>query len=298
MAKFEENEINTDLIPSPAKYTVMLPDDYGASNNLYPLILFLHGGDGDRGFLKERVGQIINDLWEINLTPKMVIATPDCDRSFYLDFKDGSQKWESFIITELLPHLKEMYRVEDDQKKCFIGGISMGGMGALRMGFKYPLKFEIILAFEPGIEPALEWKDVKLEDKFWRDQSLLEERYGKPIDENYWRSNNPASIVSEKANEIRESNIKIYIEAGTEDMFGLFRGTEFLHRILYDHDIKHEYRYVYGADHIGFSLRERIINGFSFIKRVLNLSDSESNHQIKAARNFVAALKKREGLKR
>ncbi|MFW9879311.1 MAG: alpha/beta hydrolase-fold protein, partial [Candidatus Thorarchaeota archaeon] len=223
MAIFKENDFPTRLVPNPAKYTVMLPDDYNISNNTYPLMLFLHGGDGDRGVLEERVGGIINELWEKSLTPEMIIVTPDCDRSFYLDYKNGSQKWESFLITELLPYLREKYRVNNGRNNSFIGGISMGGMGALRMGFKYSLEFGIVLAFEPGIEPALEWKDVKLEDKFWRDQSLLEERFGKPFDEEYWKSNNPASIVIDKANEIRESNIKIYLEAGTEDMFGLFR---------------------------------------------------------------------------
>jgi S-formylglutathione hydrolase len=227
----------------------------------------------------------------------MVIATPDCDRSFYLDYKDGSEKWESFIINEFIPHLQQEYRIEEDTGKYFIGGISMGGMGALRMGFKYLDKFGMILAFEPGIEPALLWKDVKLEDKFWRAQALLEERFGKPFDEEYWRFNNPASIVHENANKIRDSNILIYLEAGTEDIFGLFRGTEFLHRILFDNHIKHEYRYVYGADHVGFSLGERLINGFLYIKRVLNLPNPESDPQLKGARKFVKILKERAGLK-
>ena len=40
------------------------------------------------------------------------------------------------------------------------------------------------------------------------------------------------------------------------------RGAEFLHRILFDNQIRHEFRLVYGADHIGVSFRERLINGF------------------------------------
>ncbi|MHA1257667.1 MAG: hypothetical protein ACTSPS_18945, partial [Promethearchaeota archaeon] len=59
-------------------------------------------------------------------------------------------------------------------------------------------------------------------------------------------------------------------EVGTEDMLGLYRGAEFIHHLLFDKRIRHEFRMVYGADHIGPSLNERFINGFSFLNRVIN----------------------------
>jgi hypothetical protein len=80
-------------------------------------------------------------------------------------------------------------------------------------------------------------------------------------------------------------------------MFYLFHGTEFLHRILYDNNIKHEYRYVFGANHVEFSFREILTNGFSFIKRVLNLPDPKFDSQITAARKLVDMLKKSAGFK-
>lgn len=38
---------------------------------------------------------------------KMVIVTPSASRSFYMDYEDGSQKWESFIIGPFLEHLRQ-----------------------------------------------------------------------------------------------------------------------------------------------------------------------------------------------
>ena len=187
-----------------------------------------------------------------------------------MDYKDGSERWESFIIDELLPHLQNEFNVATDVDSTFIGGISMGGMGALRMGLKNIYKFGAIVAFEPGIEPNYEWKDVEIEDKYYRPEWLYERIFGKPFDEIYWNKNNPAYIVRENADKIRKSEIKIYIEVGTEDSFGLYRGAEFLHRTLFDRHIPHEYRLVFGADHIGISFRERLVNGFSFINRIIN----------------------------
>jgi len=269
MIKVQNFKIETELVPSPAKYSVLYPSDYETSDKTYSLMLFLHGGDGHSGIVNQ-IKTLIRDLWKKNLAPEMVLVIPHCDRSFYMDYRNGSQKWETFILNELLPLLQNKFRVFRDPSKSFLGGVSMGGMGTLRIGFKYPGKFGVLLAFEPAIEPALEWKDVKTRDKFYRSKEVMETIFGSPFDEEYWKMNNPSYIARENADKIRKSDIKIYIEVGTEDMLGLYRGAEFIHRILFDKKIRHEFRIVYGADHIGPSLKERFINGFSFLNRVIN----------------------------
>jgi len=270
MIETETFQINSNLVPSPVKYEILFPKSYEQSNKVYPLMLFLHGGgDRDRNVLN-LISPIICDMWEKKLLTEIVIATPSCNRSLYMDYKDGTEKWESFIMQEFLPLLQQEHRVVTNSNTTFIGGISMGGLGSLRMGFKYLEKFGAIMAFEPGIEPAFEWHEVELKDKFYRNKEFMEKIFGNPFNEKYWNKNNPAYIAKEKAEEIRKSNMKIYIEVGTEDFFGLFRGAEFLHRTLFDRNIPHEFRYVYGADHLGVSLRERIINGFGFLNRIIN----------------------------
>ncbi len=117
----------------------------------------------------------------------------------------------------------------------------------------------------------------------------MEKIFGSPIDEDFWKKNNPAYIVRENADKIRRSEIKIYLEVGTEDFFGLFRGAEFLHRVLFDRNIRHEFRYVYGADHLGVSFRERISNGFSFLNRVINPLEEPS--EVIKAREFFTQMK-------
>jgi len=76
--------------------------------------------------------------------------------------------------------------------------------------------------------------------------------------------------VRDNADAVRASGIKIYIEVGTEGAHRFYRGTDFLHRALYDHEIKHEYRYIYGADHVGASLQGRFRDGLAFLNRIIN----------------------------
>ncbi len=264
-----KSEFSSELVPSPVEYAVLLPEGYEQSDASYPLLYFLHGGNGDRGFL-ELMRPVIERTIKAGKLPKVVIVTPSVSRSLYMDYRDGSQKWEQFLIGPFQEYLSQEYRLKSGRESRFLFGISMGGMGALRMGFKYPDRFAALAALEPGIEPALAFRDIKLEDRFWRSDELFKSIFGEPVSEGYWEMNNPANIALKNKDKIIHSNLGIYIECGDEDSFGLDRGTEFLHRILRDNHIPHEYHLVKGADHLGRSLGPRSEEGLAFLGRILN----------------------------
>jgi len=284
-----EGKIESKLVPAPVEYAVLLPDGYESLKDPLPLLLFLHGGGGDKTFLT-RMRPVIDDLWKSRTLPPMVIVTPSAGRSFYMDYKDGSQKWETFIVAEFLDHLRANYKVSRDRKGTLLFGISMGGMGVLRIAFKHPEKFGALVAMEPGIDPVLKWKDLTQRHKFWRGQALMEEIFGKPFDEAYWEANNVASIAISSTDRLRGSGLGIYIEAGDEDMFYLHEATEFLHRILWDKKVPHEYHLVRGADHVGRTVPARAKEGLTFLARMLNTPPPDPD--VDAARGRLEPLRK------
>ena len=269
-----ESRLDTKLVAGPVEFSVLLPDGYDAMKEPLPLLFFLHGGGGDRSFLT-RMRPAIDDMWKAGTLPKMVVVTPSASRSFYMDYKDGSQKWESFIVGPFLDHLRRTYRITRDRKGTFLFGISMGGLGGLRLAFKYPEKFEAVAVLEPGIDPALKWKDVKPRNRFYRSDELMQTIFGKPFDESYWEANNPASIAAANAEKIRASRLEIYVDVGDMDAFNIHEGTEFIHRLLWDLKIPHEYHLVRGADHVGRTIRPRTTEALEFLARVLNPPSSD-----------------------
>jgi S-formylglutathione hydrolase len=293
-AKLVEATIKSDLIPRPVEYAVLLPDGYEAGKDQLPLVLFLHGGNGDRSFLKQ-MQPIIESAWKLGAFPPVVLATPSASRSFYMDYKNGSEKWESFIMGPFLAELRRNYRITRDAKGTLLFGISMGGMGGLRMALKYPDQFGGVAALEPGIDPALKWKDLSARNRFWRSDDLMERIYGKPLDEAYWEANNPASIAIANRDQIRAAKLPIYLECGDRDMFNLHEAAEFMHRVLWDNQIAHEYHLVYGADHLGASLAPRSREGLAFLGRVLKPAESES--QVDRARLWIKLMKWRAGVR-
>lgn len=260
------SELDTDLVPGPVEYAVLAPDGFRQMSGL-PLVLNLHGGGGSRkGLLAQ--AELWERLWASGEIPPAVVVMPSVTpRGFYMNFKDGSERWEDFIIGEFLTHLRATYPVSPKPSRTFITGISMGGMGALRMAFRHPGRFAAVAALEPGIEPVLRLEEMKPKHRFWRSDELLQTVYGDPVDPAYWAANNPASMVIEHAKEIRSSGLQIYIEAGDEDQFWLYEGAEFLHRTLWDQRIRHEYHLVRGADHVGPSLAQRQAEAIRFLFR-------------------------------
>ena len=261
-------KIETKNVAGPVDVAVYLPAGYDAKRaQPYPLIIQLHGGGGSSAAMTG-MAETLEAGIKAGLVPASVSVMPSAGRSFYMDYRDGSQKWETFVVGDLLAWMRAGYNVPKGREGTLITGISMGGMGSLRIAFKHPDKFQAVASMEPGIEPALAFKDVKLRDRFWRDDALLQSIYGKPVDEAYLAANNPATIANTNPESL--VGLGIYLEAGDQDMFFLHHGTEFLHRVLFDKGLSHEYRLVKGAEHVGPSIAPRFLDALTFLGRVLN----------------------------
>src|SRR5258706_11774454 len=268
-------------VPGPVSITYYLPKNYDAKRaERYPLLIQLHGGGASNKEMGDPVvgggmGGLLDQAIVNGLVAPMVSVMPSAGRSFYMNFRDGSHKWEDFVMKELLPYMRKNFNVVQGREGTFITGISMGGMGSLRMAVKYPEVFQAVASQEPAIEPALAYDDITLRDKIGRpdgtglqDRILLKRIYGDPIDKDYWAANHPTTII--KKDPSRLLGLGIYLEVGDQDLFYIDQGTEFVHRVLFDAGISHEYRLVKGADHVGASLVPRSLDAFAFIGRQLN----------------------------
>lgn len=261
------DSLPTSLVQSGSvEYAALLPDEYAAEGSRLPLLLMLHGSGGDREQIARFRSQV-DGMWADGDLPKMVIATPSVARgSIYMDSYDGKDRWETFIMTEFLPHLRAKYRVSADRETTMVTGISMGGFGSLRLGFKYPETFGAVAAMEPGAWPGLTWAEVPDRNKIRPPESIAA-LFGDPFDDAKFKRENPASIVASDPARLLDS--AIYIEVGDEDGFGFMEGVDYLHRLLWRHRLRHEYRLVRWADHVGSSITERSRDRFRFVARYL-----------------------------
>jgi len=262
-------ELESDIVPSPVEYALIAPEGFADMRDL-PVVLNLHGGGGSRQRLIDQV-PFWEGLWQREVIPAAIVVMPSvAARGFYMNFHDGSERWEDFVVNDLLNHVRESYPASHDPARTLLTGASMGGMGSLRMAFRYPERFGAVAALEPGVEPVLAYSEMQPKHRFWRSDKLLQRAYGKPVVHEYWADNNPASMAVKHAEKLRSSGLQIYLEAGDEDQFWLYEGAEFLHRTLWDLRIRHEYHLVRGADHVGPSMVERMDEAVRFLFRSYN----------------------------
>ena len=257
-----------DLIDLPADpgradvpCAVLLPEMDPAK--ALPLCLLLHGGMSGRDMLV-RLREVITHLWGENGLPPMVVATASTGpASCYLDHPDGSANWETFVGTRLREELSIRYRLTPD---VVLLGPSMGGYGALKIAFARPEHFKGVAAVEPMLEPTLRSAEVPPRNRFYAyGQDLPSALMGPDRDPDLFERDNPANRAVRNAERIRAAGLPIYLEVGDDDALLFQDGTEFLHRVLWDLDISHEYRLTAGADHVGESLLPRLRAAFLWL---------------------------------
>ncbi|MCD8149418.1 MAG: hypothetical protein LUE92_07625 [Clostridiales bacterium] len=83
----------------------------------------------------------------------IAIVLPEGDNSFYVDNKEENRNYASFVAEELLDVTRNLLPLSARREDTFIGGISMGGYGAIRNGLKNADAFAKIIALSPVPEP-------------------------------------------------------------------------------------------------------------------------------------------------
>jgi enterochelin esterase-like enzyme len=229
------------LFPTPsrgpntqASYLIYLPPSYKTSNSSrYPVIYWLHGGRGSQregGWMIQQMDSAI----KAGLMPEVIVVlVQGLPTVRYVDTKDGTRPVEKVIIHDLIPHIDSNFRTIQDRESRAIEGMSMGGFGALRLGFKYPGLFGIVSALAPSIT---EMKDEPEE---------VQENFG--FDENYYEINGPWAIVKENAGIIR-NNTKVRLLVGDKDK--LMGPVTKYHLLLDSLGIQHQFEVIAGAQHM------------------------------------------------
>ncbi len=252
---YAAREFASEAMARKIPYGIYLPKSYDAAENKdrkYPLVVWLHGMWEDHMRFHDRGGsQALDDLIGKKEVPELILVCPSPGRSsFYINGKDSGRA-EDMVVKDLLAHIAATYRVEADRSKRALMGVSMGGMGALKIAFKHPELFATVATHSAAVFPP----DLdKLSDRFKKAMKsewlapMLEETFGDPIDKELWAANNPLALVAGHDNE-QLSTLQIYFDAGTKDRYGFDGTNELLDAALTEKRVPHTWRKIEGGGH-------------------------------------------------
>ena len=287
--KLETKTFHSEALGVDKDYVVYTPASYDANpTKKYPVFYYLHGLGGNEtnwsknGHLGDAADKLALDA---------IIVMPDGDDAFYIDsptpidydacMKDGTglflpgmqnhqhtcvkqRHYETYIVKDLIGEIDGKYRTIATREGRAIAGMSMGGFGALELGMRHPDLFAAA-ASHSGVDALLyagPFPYVKGQAKEYTQADLdtapkggsdvqaillwMRTLFGDKLAT--WQSYDPATL----ARKVEAGKPALYLECGTEDMFALQNGEQYLHDILLDRKIDHAFYIGPGGHDFGF----------------------------------------------
>lgn len=82
---------------------------------------------------------------------RIAIICPSAENSFYIDDAARDALYDQYICKELVEFTRRLFPLSRERKDTSIGGLSMGGYGAIRNGLKYNDTFGNIIALSSAL---------------------------------------------------------------------------------------------------------------------------------------------------
>jgi enterochelin esterase-like enzyme len=184
-------------------YMVWLPPGYSAdTKSRYPSLYLLHGvggpeGNGVEEWLGYSLTEDLDRMMALGLIEPMIVILPNGEQGYWMNHSpdtDGA-KWADFVAKDLVKDVDAHFRTDARREKRGIGGLSMGGHGALQIAMNHPDEFSVVGAHSPTIRP------FETSPEFFGDQQ--------------WFARYDPITLAEKTD--AASKLAIWIDAGNED---------------------------------------------------------------------------------
>ena len=240
--RVETIQFRSKLINTTLPYSVALPEDYNTSTTTrYPVLYLLHGltGHYNDWFSRTNVADYAAQY-------RIIVVTPEGNDSWYIDSVTvPSEKYESYILNELIPDVQQRFRTIEARYGRAIAGLSMGGYGAVKFGVKSPATFAFVGSMSGAFgitrvgEEGIQWDALKKSLKLFG-----------AIGSDTRKENDVFELIKQMLASRISSLPFIYFDCGTED--SLSADNRELAALLVEKKIPHEYRELPGDHSWGY----------------------------------------------
>lgn len=163
----------------------------------------------------------------------LAVIMPDGENSFYSNHVNGAQ-YEVFYAKELIEQTRFLFPLSTKKAGTFIGGLSMGGYGALKLGYKYSEQFGKIIALSSRI--------LHKNEKYTRDNLATQHINDNLMYKFGIKSFNELSSEYDIYDLIKHSqnHPDLFLACGEEDF--LYNENKDLHNWLMSQDVNHQFQ--------------------------------------------------------
>ena len=225
-------QFRSNLVGKVLPYGVVLPPRYGLITSRrirYPVLYLLHGWSGNYDSWTTRTS-----LLQYAAEYQMIIVTPEGGNGWYTDSATvSSDQYETYFIRELIADVDGRFRTIPDRRGRSVAGISMGGYGALKFGFKYPEQFSLTASMSGALDATARTDEASIMQTFGDLQS------------NARKTNDLTQLARDFPSDRQALLPYFYFDCGTEDPW-LASNRDFS-GVLLERKMVHEYRQLPGG---------------------------------------------------
>ncbi|MBK9034595.1 MAG: hypothetical protein IPL61_25560 [Myxococcales bacterium] len=279
------------------RYRAWLPAGYDADARRYPVIYMLHGlGGSEQDWI---AGGHLDDV-AAALGLAAIVIMPDGDSSFYANWatpvdraaclargnpfqpREDAERYcvaraayEDYVVADLIAHVDATYRTIARRAGRGIGGLSMGGFGALQLALRHQDLFAAAASHSGvdallyvGPHPYQAGQVVTLTDvaAWGKDMEpfggFMRRIFGPDLAN--WQAHDPVAL----AGALAPGALALYLDCGTEDLFALHDGAQQLHDVLTARGVAHDWYLGPGRHDFSF-WGQRIDDSLGFFARSL-----------------------------
>ena len=211
------------VLGRPIPYAVYIPEEAPKAGERWPVVYLLHGLTGADGdwFTWGNLATILDRLIASGAIQPLVVVAPGAGDSWYVDNPDAGSlgRMETALTTDLIAAIDARLPTAACREGRAIGGLSMGGYGALFLSLRHPDLFKAAISLSGAIAEPMRPGDPRLSASFVRD--LYKGAYGDPIDRDRFNSLNLFTIVA--ATPAGSNPPEIWMAIGKQDYPELIR---------------------------------------------------------------------------
>lgn len=147
----EEHWFYSAALDREVPYWAYLPPGYGTAGRRYPTIYLLHGAGGHRDeWIYYGAVTVADREMSSGAMAPMIIVMPQGDQGFWVN-NVGGPRWGDYVTQDLIAQVDSTFRTLREPAARAIGGLSMGGYGALSLAFTHPETFGVVAANTPSL---------------------------------------------------------------------------------------------------------------------------------------------------
>lgn len=219
------------------KAAVTTPSTYQKGTEQYPVLYLLHGGSGAFSDWHTKVTEpgLLERMAEKH---EVIIVTPGVGpSSYYFDSPMmDSVRYETYIISELIPHIDKTFRTLDQKESRAITGLSMGGHGAMMLSAKHPELFIAAGSMSGVMNIDTRMWNVNNEFRTLRQQGQ-QDMLGQNL--NYDGPGFSTFTAVGLVDQMKSNGLALIIDCGVDDF--LIATNRQMHQLLLDNETPHEY---------------------------------------------------------